>query len=1222
MGGTQPRNDGARSGAGSGPGADTDHALLGAILDATAEGIVVVSASGRVLKANSRFRELWRLAASPEADPEKVLLNRVLEQLADPRQALAELRALGDDGGAGAAHALPGTAEEGTRSTVHLRDGRVFEHYSRALDLGEQRARLWSFRDVTLQQAARRQLEDERARFHTLIQTLPDPVWLKDTEGVYRACNAAAERYFGLAEAEVVGRTDHDLLPADMADHFRAGDQEVAATRGPVAFDQRWTVGANGRWLALKTTKTPWFDPHGRFAGVLGIAHDVTAMHEAQEALRESEAKFRLLAQSSRDWIFWIAPDGRSLYDSPAAGDITGYDAAEFAADPDLFARIVHPDDRPAYLDHRRSAAGPDPGELRLRILHRDGGVRWIAHHCQPLLDEAGRSLGRHGTNRDVTAHQQVERALTQLSLAVEQSPSSVMITDLAGRIEYVNRAFTESTGYGREEVLGRNPRLLSSGEVPASTYTAMWQALKQGQAWRGEFVNRRRNGELYPESVWISPVRQPDGQVTHYLAIKEDIGEWKRMLAALERARDAAELASRTKSEFLANMSHEIRTPMNAIMGMAELCLRTALDERQRNYVTKIKGASDSLLGILNDILDFSKIEAGKLEMECVEFQPADVLDRLGAMLAMRAAAKGIELVFDADATLPRTLAGDPLRLGQVLINLVGNAIKFSDQGSVIVAVRRAAQEHGALALHFAVADKGIGMTAEQQARLFSAFTQADSSTTRRFGGTGLGLAISKRLVEMMGGRIWVESRAGEGSTFHFTARFGTTSDAAPSVPAAPLAAHAARPVLLVDDSPATRKMARGLLEHLGLSVEDHAGGAQAFEAATRPGAPDYLLVLSDWTMPEMDGIELIRRLRAHFGPRRAPLAVLMTAYAHSDALQHAGDRWDGLLAKPFGAEQLLATLAPLVGAGLPAIGAADVAGKPAPTSAASPRAASLDHLKGADVLLVDDNVINQELMLELLDGAGLRIRVAGNGVEALRAVADAMPDCVLMDCQMPVMDGFEASRRLRAQARTASLPIIALTANAMAGDRERCLAAGMSDHLAKPVDLAALFAALARWIRPKADAPAAAPTAVPVAGAGLPAIGAADIAGTPAPAPFTDLPGVDVITGLRYVRHNARLYRTLLTTFRDRQALDLLRDLPEAARSGHRETLAQLAHDLKGVSHTLGANTLGECAARLEASARDPAAGDPAPLLLPVLAELRRVLDGLARLGGSSGA
>ncbi len=798
-----------------------------------------------------------------------------------------------------------------------------------------------------------------------------------------------------------------------------------------------------------------------------------------------------------------------------------------------------------------------------------------------------------------VTLHRQWKRTLAlqeesamYSATLFEKSLGPVLVSDQRGIIEAVNPAACHLFGYSSEELVGSNVNRLVPGPHRSRHDEYIRHARRTGES--SIIGNERqvhgvhRDGHPIPLRAGISQAEVGGrsiyiAQLQDLSAIQGHIEELEKTNLALADSTRQAEAASAAKSSFLANMSHEIRTPMNAITGMAELALNTELTPRQRNYIGKIKGASEALLRIINDILDFSKIESGKLAMEQVEFSLEDVLENLGALLAERAEEKGIELAFDVAPNTQRPMLGDPLRLGQVLINLVGNALKFSNGGQVVVRVDAQDAEPGFRTLTFAVTDQGIGLTPEQQTQLFTAFNQADSSTTRRYGGTGLGLAISRRLVEMMGGQIGVESEFGMGSTFRFTARFALPSAEEQSLEALirALAPRAARPALVIDDNPIARKVVAAQLGQLGLQAEALGSGAEALARASEPDAPDWLLVICDWRMPGLDGLETIRRLRAVLASRgEVPPILLMTAFSHSEALRNMDTRFDGFLGKPTSTRHLYAEIAPLLGIAEPAGGA--------PRRAADP--SLLAPVRGADVLLVEDTEINQEVMRELLRNAGLSVRLANNGEEALRAVEERVPDCILMDCQMPVMDGFEASRRLRENPRLKNLPIVALTANALASDRQRCLDAGMNDHVAKPVHLPELYAALARWLPVRTVAPSV----------------------DTCPLAPLQIDGLDCDAGMAQVGGDARLYRKVLGKFRDHNAPRFAPDFRAALEAGDMPSAIRLAHSLKGVTRTLGAFALGERALALEEAARTDNITELPGLLADLATDLAR-LQGL---------
>jgi len=764
------------------------------------------------------------------------------------------------------------------------------------------------------------------------------------------------------------------------------------------------------------------------------------------------------------------------------------------------------------------------------------------------------------------------------------------------GHILNANPATVSILGYeSLQELLSSRENSTNGWYVKAGHREEFERILSdQGRVSDLEVLFYRKNGS----EVWVSISAQTaydtNGQISHIEGSLLDISERKEKEKA-EKERQLAEHASRAKSQFLANMSHEIRTPMNAIIGMTYLALKTELTDKQRSYLDKVHTASESLLGLIDDILDFSKIEAGKLNMEWTDFSLDDVLENLANLFAAKSEDKGLELLFSCPQSIPEVLLGDSTRLGQVLTNLVANAIKFTEKGEIVVSVEPVAKSAEEVTLRFLVRDSGIGMSAQEQAKLFQSFTQADVSTTRKYGGTGLGLAISKRLVKLMKGEIGVESEPGRGSTFSFTARFGIGSaEEAGLVPAVDLTG---RRILVVDDSMEARKILCGMLKELSCKPVEAGSGEAAIDELRRneqaQGKQPYDFILMDWRMPGMDGIEAAQRIHADASLAKMPTIIMVTAHGLEEVKGEAkGAGLDEFLIKPVRPSSLVDALVGTLGRKV-------LARKHPVVPGASPAELALSNFAGARVLLVEDNHINQLVAGELLKGAGLAVTVANNGLEAVAEVKEGAFALVLMDIQMPEMDGYQATQEIRKEERFKDLPIIAMTAHAMVSEQERCIAAGMNDHVAKPVNPERLFKTLEKWLKVRLSAPhgISTPVAISDERCGLP----------------DSLPGINMENVLSILDNDYDLLHKLLLMFCEDHT-DAAEKMRALLADGGRAEAQMLAHTLKGLVGNLGMEKLFQLADELEKVLKS--GGEPGDLVDRFQEEMKIVLDGLAFL------
>jgi PAS domain S-box-containing protein len=914
-----------------------------------------------------------------------------------------------------------------------------------------------------------------------------------------------------------------------------------------------------------------------------------------------------------------VGRDGRCIALSERLAQWLGGPAVEFAGVPaaDLFGPL----NAAALGEALASARGGEASTLHVQLLQPGRAVRWLQLEVLPAapaaVPTAAAEAGSHAAPpaapacatataaapsggcelvaTDVTALQQAsdaaQRGERRLRIIMDQIPVTISYIDADTRYRYINRAQEQWLGKSLAEVVDRQVQEVVGERVWADIAPPLVQAL-QGQHVPLERQRTDRQGN----PVWHSGRHVPDitddGRVVGVYTVFFDITQralaeqrLREREAELRAAKEAAENASRAKSEFLANMSHEIRTPMNGVLGLTELLLETPLDAQQRPFVETVRTSGESLMSLINDILDFSKIEAGKLETETLDYDLYQAVEDVVQLLAPRAHAKHLEIACRLDERLPSAVRGDPYRLRQVLANLIGNAVKFTESGEVLIDV----QQQDDWTLRFSVHDTGIGIAPEARSRLFKAFEQADGSTTRRFGGTGLGLAISRSLVELMGGRIGVDSTPGDGSTFWFTLPLVPAA----SLPAVPTPAGLANcRVLVVDDNATNREvlehhvLAGGMRSALACNGEE---GLRALEAAHAAGAP-FQIAIVDMKMPKMDGIELAAAVRGN--PALASTRLVLVTSLHSaDELARARRAGvDAYLSKPVRRQELFRALAQSVN-------------DEAAAKVIAPAKKALPKLR-ARVLLAEDNGVNQVVARNMLKALGCDFHIVPNGQEALREVQAGSYDIVLMDCQMPVMDGYAATRAIREledKGGRARVPVIALTANALVGDAEQCLAAGMDAHLAKPYTRGQLAALLARWLPADRVVEAAASE-----------VGADEdaTAGT-----RESLLDEAALANIRSVDDDGSVLAEVVQMYLD-EAPQHREQLRNAAAAGDLAEARRVAHALKSASLNVGAKPLGEMCRRLEHQCRDGERAGLAELAAAIDAMLERVQPALRAL------
>ncbi|MDE3180120.1 MAG: PAS domain-containing protein [Acidobacteriota bacterium] len=926
-------------------------------------------------------------------------------------------------------------------------------------------------RDVTDRKRFEQEILHQKSLFDALMDNIPDAIYFKDRQSRFIRVNKGLVEKHGLCDAaEAIGKTDLDFFAPDCAQESIDAEQQVMKTGKPLIAEEQLEVWPDRPDTWASTTQMPLYDGQGQVIGMFGISRDITRGKKAEQEILYHKSLFDALMDNIPDAIYFKDTEGRFIVVNRRKAAKTSLRDPSEAIGKSDFDFLPRQEAQEAFDEEQEVMKTGRP------MVNKDRRERWpnrpdtwSSITKMPLYDRDGNLKGTFGISRDITKRKHAEEALRaseeRYRALFERNLAGVYRATLDGKVIDCNEASSRMFGFGsRDEHLTTNAAMSYADPAAREAFIAAIVEHKILTNYESRF--RRKDGTIFWALENASLVENAGGGQPSIDGTIIEITELKQTQAELQRAKDAAESASRSKSEFLANMSHEIRTPMNGILGMTELALDTELSPEQRDYLEMVRTSAHSLLTVINDILDFSKIEAQRLDLDPIEFKLRDNLDETMKSLSFRAHEKGLEFACDVSADAPEIVIADPTRLRQIIVNLCGNAIKFTEKGEVVLRVRLDSESGPNPLLHFCVSDTGIGISPEQQALIFEAFAQADNSTTRKYGGTGLGLSISSHLVELMGGKIWVESEPGRGSNFHFTIRFGLPPARPQGLSRQDEGLLRDVKVLVVDDNATNRRILHDLLRRWGAKPElasDGEGALLALEGALQTRSP-FDLMLADVGMPKMSGFELAERVKRDRDLAGIHIMMLTSGGQRGDAARCRSLGISAYLTKPVSQSELRGAISQVLAKVqddqarlVTRHSLRETTIEPAPDEPGGVA-------KPLSILLAEDNHVNQVLAVRLLEKQGHRVSVVEDGRQALAAIDKETFDLVLMDVQMPVMDGREATRNLREKERSAGghLPVIAMTAYAMKSDEEACTLAGMDGYISKPISRRDLWRAL----------------------------------------------------------------------------------------------------------------------------------------------------------------
>jgi two-component system, sensor histidine kinase and response regulator len=1166
---------------------EKNEAKLDLITNSMRDAIILVDPHEKIQFWNFRAEEMFGITREKALGQKLYQLILPISDQKKESAAYNKFSTTGSGSFVGALQEMDAKHANGTKFPVELA--------VEALKMNSRWGALGSIRDISARKQDEKHFRELTHRFELATKAARVGIWDWYVPEDTLVWDDSMYFLYGLSKKDFKGEFEaweKCLHPDDVAD---ANQQLASALRGEKKFDTVFRIVMSDNTIRYIRAKADVHkDRFGNAVRMIGTNYEITPQMEAENALRElmfdlerqikartsgleqaqkklliSEERFRGLVETINDIIWEQDAQGVITYISPMVTDILGYEQEEMMG-TSFFKHTLASD--PAELWKKSKDNHNSLKNIQHQLGHKlTKSVIYLESNITPVFNSGGILNSFRGVSRDVTQRKFQSENLRKLSRAVEASPISVIITDAEGTIEYMNPYVLKTTGYSQEELLGENPRILKGTSQSQSFVQSLWETISKGQQWEGEFCNIRKDKTTYWEHALISPLFDEENQISHYVGVQENITERKKADQEHARALIQAQAAVQAKNYFLANMSHEIRTPMNAIIGMTYLALETDLNQRQRDYLNKINISAKTLLDIINGILDFSKIDAGKLHLEKTSFRLSDVIEDSTNLISNKIARKGLELLILIDKNVPELLVGDPIRIGQVFNNLLSNAEKFTSKGEIEVSVQVKSQEDQYIVLECMVADTGIGVSGSQQKQLFKTFSQADSSTTRRYGGTGLGLSIVKQLLKMMDGDVQLQSEQGKGSQFTFYFKVQMHSDSMRgSAQVMQIPSLTDKSVLLLNDNKSAALNCKKQLQCLSFTVIEPADNDHVLEAM-KDGLTkedEVALILVDFTL--FKNVDFQQICCNYYTDTTAAIPLLIAVPIHQ--LNDAEE-----MVKTWTATNIVAK--PLIGSSLfNAI--ADACGFPELMSLnrKNPTYKIAGHLKtiaGSTVLLVEDNPINQKVAIELIERLEVNVVVANDGYEALKKVQNQDFDLILMDIQMPRMDGLTACRNIRElKGKYEKLPIVAMTAHAMSGDREKSLEIGMNDHITKPIDPNVLYRCLYRWLKVQGQLKTAGVETSEV-----------DIIGQDSEKKGLPLRLATLETeiGLGHVAGNKALYQQLLQNFILENQL-FSEQMRQALTEKDQGTAILLSHTLKSVSGTIGAMCLNSLATALE--------------------------------------